>query len=102
MNWAVVVRRHLEKMFAPQPGPTKLWEDNQAAKAFLDKGPGPQSLHWDVKLHYVHELRNRGAVDVLHIDTKMQIADVLTKPLAEDVHRYLSSLLLGGPILFTD
>ena len=62
----------------------------------------PQSLHWDVKLHYVHELRNRGAVDVLHIDTKMQIADVLTKPLAEDTHRYLSSLLLGGPILFAD
>ena len=101
-NWAVMVRQHLAKMFAPQHRPTKLWEDNQAAKVFFDKGPGPRSLHWDVKLHYVHELRNRGAVDVLHIDTKMQIADVLTKPLAEDAHRYLSSLLLGGPILFTD
>ena len=36
------------------------------------------------------------------VDTKLQIADVLTKPLAEDTHLFLSSLLLGGPVLFAD
>jgi len=59
-------------------------------------------LHWDVKLWYVHELRDKKKVDVLHIDTKLQIADVLTKPLPEDEHMYLSAILMGGPIVFND
>ena len=89
-------------MFAPQKEPTKLYEDNRAAETFFAKGPGPRSLHWDVKLWYIHWLRDRKLVDVLHIDTKLQIADVLTKPLLEDEHLHLSAILMGGPIVFND
>ena len=40
-NWALVVRRYLSKMFAPQTEPTLIYEDNQAAETFACKGGGP-------------------------------------------------------------
>lgn len=89
-------------MFAPQPNPVVLYEDNSAAETFFAKGPGPRSLHWDVKLYYIHGLRDQKIVDVKHIDTKLQIADVLTKPLPEADHLRLSAYLLGGPVVFDE
>ena len=99
-NWAQVAARHLNLMFAPQPNPVVLYEDNSAAETFFAKGPGPRSLHWDVKLYYIHGLRDQKIIDVKHIDTKLQIADVLTKPLPEADHLRLSAYLLGGPVVF--
>ena len=100
-NWALVARRLLGKLFAPQPLPTKVYEDNEAATVFARKGPGPRSLHWDVKLQYVTELHNRGDIFVTKIDTKLQIADVLTKALAGDLHATLSAYMLGGPLVYS-
>ena len=99
-NWALVVRRYLSKMFAPQMEPTLIYEDNQAAETFTHKGAGPQSLHWDVKLHYVHELQKNMHIFVQHIDTELQIADILTKPLPEKQHLLLAAYLMGSPLVF--
>jgi len=100
-NWVIVTRRQLADMFAPQLGPTPLLEDSKACKAFADNGPGPQSLHWDVKYRYVHELQARKIVRVDPIDTKLQIADIFTKPLEESEYLRLASHLLGGPVVFS-
>ena len=99
-NWVIVTRNLLKKMFAPQNAATRIYEDNEAATIFARKGPGPRSLHWDVKLEYVHELHTAGIINVSKIDTKLQIADVLTKALCVDMHLALSALLLGGPVKF--
>jgi hypothetical protein len=99
-NWALVVRRYLSKMFAPQVEPTLIYEDNQAAETFAHKGAGPRSLHWDVKLHYVHELQKNMHIYVQHLDTELQIADILTKPLPEEQHLLLTAYLMGSPLVF--
>ena len=95
-------RNQLRKLGVPIERPPPIYEDNQAAVVFSNKGPGTRSLHWDVKLEYVHEqhavLKN---VAVTKIDTEIQIADILTKALPTEQHLYLSSLLMGGPVLFT-
>jgi hypothetical protein len=79
-----------------------MYEDNQAAIVFANRGGGPRSLHWDVKLEYVHELQQKGDINVLKIDTKMQVADVLTKALPEQEHLAFTACLLGGPVVFSD
>ena len=60
----------------------------------------PRSLHWDVKLHYVHELQKNMHIFVQHIDTELQIADILTKPLPEEQHLLLAAYLMGSPLVF--
>ena len=99
--WAVVMRKHLGSMFAEQSEPTLIFEDNAAAVRFAEKGPGPRSLHWDVKLEYVTELQKLQYVNVLKVDTKKQIADVLTKALPVDQHLVCSGALLGSEIVFS-
>lgn len=44
-----------------------------------------RSKHIDVKHHYIRELVNDGIVDIQHIDTKNQLADLLTKGLSPQV-----------------
>jgi hypothetical protein len=101
-NWTLVMRKNLAKMFARQIRPTPIFEDNQAAVTFASKGPGPRSLHWDVKLEYVHELqRDLKCISVQKIGTGDQIADILTKALPFDTHKRLTEYLLGGPLLFS-
>jgi hypothetical protein len=88
-------------MFAPQTGPTKIYEDNQAAVSYAEKGGGPKSLHWEVKLEYIHERHHRfNQIMVTKIDTSLQVADVLTKALDVAQHLFLSGILLGGYIAF--
>ena len=99
-NWAIVTRNLLSKMFAPQCKATRVYEDNLAATIFAEKGPGARSLHWDVKLCYVTEMHNNDIVHVTKINTKLQIADILTKALPVDMHMTLSAYLLGGPVEF--
>lgn len=103
-DWVIVVRNHLAKMFAVQTGPTIMYEDNEVAINFAHTGPGHRSMHWDVnKLQYVTELEKRfKIIDVRKIDTKLQIADVLTKALPIQQHLALSALLLGSPVIFDD
>ena len=83
-----------------QSHPTLIFEDNLAAVTFAAKGPGDRSLHWDVKLEYVHELQNSKFILVVPLDTNLQIADVLTKPLPDDQHLALSKFLLGNEVFF--
>jgi len=37
---------------------------------------------------------------VQHIDTELQIADILTKPLPEEQHLLLAAYLMGSPLVF--
>ena len=101
----LVLRNTLNKLLPSvqlkhQSHPTLIYEDNSAAVTFAAKGPGDRPLHWDVKLEYVHELQNRKHILVVPLDTNLQIADILTKPLADDQHLALSKFLLGNEIIF--
>jgi hypothetical protein len=105
-NWVVVLRNTLKKMLPSVPlkirsDPTLIYEDNAAAITFAAKGPGDRSLHWDVKLEYVHELQNNHIILVVPLDTNLQMADILTKPLSVEQHLFLTKFLLGNEVVFT-
>ena len=56
--------------------------DNMSAIA-LTKNPvfHDRSKHIDVRYHYIRECIERGRIVIDYIETKMQLADVLTKAL---------------------
>ncbi|KAG8988148.1 hypothetical protein FRB90_002943, partial [Tulasnella sp. 427] len=84
---AVWLRRALTELgFTPQ-GPTEIFADNQGAIA-LTKNPEfhNRTKHIDVQHHYVRELVEDKKVVFTYINTKKQVADVLTKALVREKH----------------
>ena len=59
--------------------------DSQSAIA-LGKNPvfHERSKHIDVRFHFIRECVGDGKLDIEHVRTEEQIADILTKPLARD------------------
>jgi len=60
----------------------KLLIDNQSAIE-LAKNPvfHDRSKHIDTRFHYIRDCIEKGMVEVNHIRTDEQVADILTKPL---------------------
>jgi hypothetical protein len=60
----------------------KLFIDNQSAIS-LSKNPGlhERSRHIDLRYHFIRECAEEGKVEVKHVKTENQLADILTKPL---------------------
>ena len=72
------------------------FEDNEGA-INLAKTPKlrPRTKHINNKYHHFREQVQLGKVDVQHIATKQQLADLLTKPLPELQFIYLRDLIMG-------
>ena len=58
-----------------------------------------RTKHIDVKYHYIREKINEGTIRVNGVDSKDNLADILTKPLAREQHHTLTSKLglFGAP-----
>jgi hypothetical protein len=65
-----------------QEAPVKLLMDNMSAIA-LSKNPvhHGRSKHIDTKYHFLCECIEEGKVEVDHVGTTNQLADIFTKPL---------------------
>ena len=100
-HWVIGYRRIMENLGFPQKCATPMFEDNSAAEAFARQGMGPKSLHYEVKYLYVHDQQTRGRLKVYKIDTKNQIADLLTKPVEWELAERLTSFMLGNPLVFS-
>ena len=85
---------------------TTVWEDNNGALSLANLEPGqstPRSKFYDCKVHWFcsHITREGSAISssdgiyVQKIDTKVQLADIFTKPLPRDVFEHLRKLLIG-------
>ena len=62
--------------------PAKLWSDNQSAIALASTWKfTKQSKHIDVKFNHVRDLKEKGIITLLHVNTGDNLADGLTKPL---------------------
>jgi hypothetical protein len=63
----------------------KVFEDNQAALQ-LAREPKlrPRTKHLAVRLHHFREHVRRKVINIVHVGTKDQIADIFTKPLPRD------------------
>ena len=54
-----------------------------------------RSKHIDIRYHYVRELIERKIIKLSHICTKLNIADIMTKPLTSDVFVKFANWMLG-------
>ena len=68
-------------------GPTKLYEDNEAAMARVNENkPTPRARHVDIQHFAIQEWRQRGLVSLHHIPTSINVADAGTKLLGWTLH----------------
>ena len=77
---ALWLNRLISEMRGQEPTKFKLLIDNKSAIA-LAKNPvhHDRNKHIDVKYHFIRECIDEGLVEVNHVWTNYQLADVLTK-----------------------
>ena len=73
-----------------------VWEDNESTIK-VAKSPKftPRTKHIAIKYHHFRRFVDDGTIVIRSIDTKEQIADMLTKPLSERDFVYLRGKLIG-------
>jgi len=92
---AIFLRTVQEDMNLLAPGPSVLYGDNTASLAIAKNDMlHTRVKHLDVKLHFIRERIKMGEVEVKHISTKDQLADIMTKPLAPRQFSALKDLIL--------
>ena len=85
---------------------TTVWEDNNGALSLANLEPGqhtPRSRFYQARVHWFRSFITRDGegetkpdgIFVRKIDTKVQLADLLTKPLPREVFEPLRKLLIG-------
>lgn len=79
---SLYLRSILYDLNIPQDAVTILYEDNDWATAMANADkPPPRSRHIDIKFYALQEWVERGLVILQRIDTSLNMADSLTKPL---------------------
>jgi len=73
----------------------RIFEDNQAVISVLKNGTGKNgsSKYLNIKINYICEVINKNGFHVQYVETKRQVADLLTKPLYDKTFYELRALL---------
>jgi hypothetical protein len=91
----------LEELGHPQKTPT-IWCDNQSTIALV-KDAGvfhSRTKHIDLRYHYIREMLEQGQLQLKHVASEENLADIFTKSLPKAAHRKLCSRLgLKSPSL---
>lgn len=90
------IRRILE-YFAPQTGPTPLFEDNRACR-MLSENPvrNERTKHIDYRVHSLRERVRDGVVTLIDCPTKDMLADALTKALPSPAFTRHRDTMMGN------
>lgn len=84
----------LSEIDVPQQFPLVLRADNSSAISLAQSTKGhSRAKHIDIRHHYIRERIQDGHIEVCHIPSTENIADLFTKPLTRVVHEYLVELL---------
>ena len=91
-------RQLLKELGFPQLDLTPVFEDNSSAITLATKwsGNNKRTKHFGIRIHFLLEQYNASVIDIVHLSTDLQIADILTKPLSTDQFLRLHDLLLGS------
>jgi len=81
-------------MHFPEQESTKIYINNKSA-IMLAKNPvnHQHSKHIDIRYHFIREHVKEKAVELIHVKTKNQVADIFTKPLPEESFNKFKELL---------
>ena len=77
---------------------TTVWEDNSGALNLANLEPvrtTTRSKHFCIKYHWFRELLQPLNIQVKKIETKFQLADLLTKGLTKETFEFLRSRICG-------
>ena len=103
---AKYLRSILLELDYEQPGPTILYEDNQAAILMINSSrPTPRSRHIDIQHFAIQEWKANGDIILCHIPGIINPADALTKALGTTLHfRHVRRLMghYGAPWMTRD
>jgi len=90
---AVYLRRLLHQIGQPQSSPTKIFTDNQGAKAIAeDKTIHSRTKHFDIRHHWIRKKVQSGGITLRYCPSTEMIADMLTKALPRVKFEYLRDL----------
>ena len=92
----VSMRWQLEDFGVINPGPTPMYEDNQACIYILNtEGRSERTKHIEVKWFYCRDLVTEGIIVIKKIHTSEQTADVMTKSLPRATHEQHATTMVG-------
>ena len=76
--------------------PVTVHEDNSSVVAFSENLKSRKTTrHYELRVHYLQELVQNQVVTFQQVETKLQLADILTKSLPRDQHQFLRAQMLG-------
>ncbi|KAG5898489.1 hypothetical protein JTB14_015493 [Gonioctena quinquepunctata] len=82
---AVWLRQLLKELDVLGNIPTVIKVDNQSAIKLANNPEfHERTKHGDVKFHYVRAIIENGEVSLNYVESKLQLADIMTKPLPKD------------------
>ena len=87
----------MEELGFPQPKPTMIYEDNMSTIVLATKFSGNMKRvkRMMQTIHYILDLYRRSVINITHINTQDQIADMLTKALPAAEFLKFRELLMG-------
>ena len=96
------LKRLLQELQGEDTGPFELYVDNKVALALM-KNPvfHGRSKHIDTRFHFIRECVEEGLVDVHHVSTDQQKADIPTKALSRVQFQRMCDLI-GIHVLTND
>jgi hypothetical protein len=94
----IYLRKFLSNLGFPQTAPTPVFADNETCIAWSEGSVGgsDRAKHVDLRVHFVHEARKAGHLQLHKIESRFNGADILTKASTPpDVFTGLRRLLMG-------
>ena len=95
----IYLRKLLANLGFPQDGPTPVFADNETCIAWSEGSVGgsERAKHVDLRVHFVHDACAAGHLTLHKVESKLNAADILTKPagLVSTVFSSLRRRLLG-------
>ena len=98
--WA---RQLLEELGHAQQKPTIMHEDNSACESFSKNSTcHDRSKHISIKEHWLKDTVKNGGIEVVHVESAQQLADMLTKHQAVSLFQCHQDVVLNGLNSFSD
>ena len=83
------------------PNNIKIFEDNRGCEKWTRTLSEPsRTKHIDVHYHHIRDWVKLGKITVVPVETKLQLADAMMKPLARPQHEFLLEKYCGEPAAF--
>ena len=91
----LLVRNILIQLRIPQNG-MFMFEDNQACLTIaLQEASSRKTKHVELQVHHIRDLIKSKLIIMIHIPTRIQLADIFTKPLNEETFNRHLPVILG-------